>query len=303
MDMKNVKNANYFQADNEVKEIVEKKGVLVIPSPSAWDSFEWTRKYFKNKPKEGYFIWVKEQINHPVFTCVSLVSEKINQDLDNLVVVEEGLKVNLEGCCFAKKKNLKSSHNAKGVIVLKKNASLSYNHLHSWGKEDLVETDYNFILENNSNLEYVYKSVSSPKKMKINSNFDVSKGGNASVSLICDCKETETKINESLFLKGENSSGVIKLRLVGRRDSKVSAKSSVVTESPGKGHLDCQGLLVDDNSEVLLIPELVCKNKDAQVTHEASIGKISEEELNYLRMRGLSEEEAINLIISGFLEL
>jgi len=66
--------------------------------------------------------------------------------------------------------------------------------------------------------------------------------------------------------------------------------------------LDCQGLLVDKDSKISLTPELICQNKLAQITHEAAIGKISEEELSYLRMRGLSEEEAINLIVSGFFQ-
>jgi Fe-S cluster assembly scaffold protein SufB len=48
---------------------------------------------------------------------------------------------------------------------------------------------------------------------------------------------------------------------------------------------------------------LVCESKEAQITHEASIGKISEEQLNYLRSRGLNEKEAIDLIISGFLSV
>jgi len=50
------------------------------------------------------------------------------------------------------------------------------------------------------------------------------------------------------------------------------------------------------------VPKLICKDPRGQVTHEASIGKISEEELNYLRTRGLKEEEAVDLIVSGFLK-
>jgi hypothetical protein len=66
--------------------------------------------------------------------------------------------------------------------------------------------------------------------------------------------------------------------------------------------LDCQGLLVDKEAKISLIPQLVCKNKEAQITHEASIGKINEEQLTYLRMRGLAETQAIDLIINGFLK-
>ena len=70
-----------------------------------------------------------------------------------------------------------------------------------------------------------------------------------------------------------------------------------------KGHLDCQALITDRNAKVSLVPEVECEDKEAQVTHEASIGKVSEEQLNYLRTRGLTEEQALNLIISGFLRM
>lgn len=59
------------------------------------------------------------------------------------------------------------------------------------------------------------------------------------------------------------------------------------------------GLLLDGNSSIDAVPELL--NKDATLTHEASIGRISEEELSYLRSRGLTEDEAIGLIVTGFL--
>jgi Fe-S cluster assembly scaffold protein SufB len=61
--------------------------------------------------------------------------------------------------------------------------------------------------------------------------------------------------------------------------------------------------LVDKDSRIVLSPEIVCENRLAQITHEASIGRISEEELNYLMMRGLSENEAIDLIVGGFLTI
>ena len=70
---------------------------------------------------------------------------------------------------------------------------------------------------------------------------------------------------------------------------------------PGRGHLDCQGLVVGEKAMIRLVPSLVVKNKNALLTHEASIGKISEDELNYLRSRGLNKSEAIDLIVSGFL--
>ena len=120
--------------------------------------------------------------------------------------------------------------------------------------------------------------------------------------MIANCVGTEMNIKDVLILKGKGSSGIINLRLVSGKKSKVLAHSQVIADSESKGHLDCQGLLTDKKSNISLIPELVCKNKLAQITHEASIGKISQEQLNYLRTRGLTEKQATNLIINGFLE-
>jgi Fe-S cluster assembly scaffold protein SufB len=60
--------------------------------------------------------------------------------------------------------------------------------------------------------------------------------------------------------------------------------------------------MLDQTADVVLVPELLCRNKDAQITHEASIGKVSDEQITYLRSRGLREDEAVDLIVRGFLE-
>jgi len=275
MATKNAKNAHFWQIDNKVKNIFSTEGVIVLPSPQAWEKFSWTRKFFEKKPKEGYFVWVKEQTQKPLTTCVSMGSFKTSQNLTNLLVIEKNIKTKANVVCNALKKNLCSSHKAKGKLILKEGASLEYNHNHSWGEKDIVNIDYQFVLEKNSQLSFIYKNQSPPKSLEM---------------------------KESLLLKGEGSQGSIKLRLLGRKNSKILAKSSIIALAAGKGHLDCQGLLIDKNSVISLTPELICKNPQAQITHEASIGKISEEELNYLRMRGLAESEAIDLIVNGFLE-
>lgn len=300
--MKNVKNANFWQIDHRIKKIEEKKGIVVLSSPEAWKKIKLSREYFEKKPKEGYFIWVKKQVNFPLFTCLSIATKRTRQDLQNLLIIEKNLKISLQGTCNALKKNLAGFHKAEGKIILKENSVLKYEHFHSWGQEDVIEPNYEFILEKNSKLDYFYKNPFTPKKLKINTIFSILGNSSCNVEIFINCLKTQAEIKDSLILKEKGASGTVKLRLVGRKDSKISACSQILAEAESKGHLDCQGLLVDDESEILLRPELVCKNKKAQVTHEASIGRISEEQLSYLRMRGLSEREAINLIVSGFFQ-
>ncbi len=300
--MKNARNVHFWQIDNKIKSILKVNGVTLLTSPEAWKKFDWTRKYFSKKPEQGYFIWVKNQINFPLFSCISIAHKNVNQKLQNLLIVEKNLKISLKGSCNALKKNLNGKHKANGKIILKQGSFLKYNHIHSWGEKDIVEPEYEFILEKDSKLDYIYKTLFTPKKLRINNSFNLSAGASCDIKMIANCVETDVDIKDVLILKGKGSSGVINLRLVGGKDSKVLAHSQVIADSESKGHLDCQGLLADKKSEISLMPELVCKNKLAQITHEASIGRISQEQLNYLRMKGLTEKQATNLIINGFLE-
>jgi len=301
--MKNAKSANYLQVDHQVKNIFQAEGVTILTSPEAWERYNWTRKYFSKKPKEGYFIWLKKEIDFPLATCITIASPKISQNLMNLTVVEKNIKARASVICQAVKNNLCGIHRAKGKLILKEGAILEYNHFHKWGKYDFVNPDYEFILGENSRLIYTYKNLFPPKNLKLKTEIRSQKNSSSKISFIINGSNSKIELKDSIFLDGQNSQGLVKLRLVGKKNSRIQAESSIIAEGAGKGHLDCQGLLVSQDSEISLIPQLVCKNKKAQITHEASIGKISEEELNYLRMRGLSEREAIDLIVGGFLKI
>jgi len=301
--MKNAKNVHFWQVDNKVRNILGAEGVIVLPSPKAWQKFNWVKSYFKEKPKEGYFIWVKKQVSFPLSTCVTIASPKISQNLTNLLVIEKGLNVKANVFCNAAKNNLYGSHRAKGKLILKEGASLDYYHFHQWGEKDFVNLNYEFILEKNSKLIYNYKNLLPPKNLELKTKIYSGEKSSSNINFLINGVNSKIKIEDILFLEGKNSQGIVRLRLVGRKNSNIDAHSEIVAKGAVKGHLDCQGLLVDKDSKISLTPNLICENKEAQLTHEASIGKIAEEQLTYLRMRGLNEKEATDLIISGFLKL
>jgi len=303
MVMKSVKNANFWQIDHKVKNIFEVKGVTILPSPEAWQKFTWTRKFFGEKPKEGYFIWVKRKIDFPLATCITIASPKISQDLRNLLVIKKNIKAKANVICNAKEKFLCGKHLARGKLILKEGVFLEYNHIHKWGEKDFVSPDYEFTLEKGARLIYNYRNLFPPENLEFKTTIHSRENTSSNLNFIINSLNSKTKVKDTVFLEGKNSQTVVRLRLVGRKKSQIEAISQIFAEAPGKGHLDCQGLLVDKTAKISLIPQLVCQNKEAQITHEASIGKISEEELTYLRMRGLSEKEAIDLIVSGFLKL
>lgn len=302
MVMKNASNAHFGQIDNRIQNIFFVKGIEILPSQEAWQKYPWTRKYFFHKPQGGYFIWVKESIPTPLYTCISLSKKYSIQHLSNLLIVNKNIKVKANAICNALKPYLCGKHFAEGKIVLLSGAQLEYLHLHQWGKNDFVETNYQFILEENTRLFYRYQNNSAPKNLAIKTKFYLQKKAVVQSDVIIQGENSNVNIEENLYLQKEKSQGVINLKVVGRKFSKINGYNFIQADAPSKGHLDCQGLVVDKNTQISLIPKLVIKNKEALLTHEASLGRIKEEQLIYLRSRGLSKKEALDLIIKGFLE-
>lgn len=292
---------NYYQVDHKVKSLLKAKGVELLTSVEAYNKHAWSHKYFKKKPKEGYFIWIKKQIGSPLTSCVSIFNAKVSQQMENLIIVEPKLKVTLNATCNSLRANLCARHNAIGNVVLKKGAEVKVNHIHAWNTSDSVDVNYSFLLEENAKLAYNYKNINPPKQLKMNTIATLSDGASMDFSAIVDGEDIEVNLQDAILLKGKNSNAVVRLRFVGRDKARIAARSSIIAEGASQGHLDCQGLLLSKTAEIKLIPELNNKNQDAQITHEASIGRISEEVLEYLESRGLTEKQAIDLVVKGFL--
>ena len=301
--MKNAKSVHFWQVDHKIENIAVVPGNVILPSSQAWQKFKWVKKYFERKPREGYFIWIKKEVDFPLATCINIASPKISQNLTNLLVIEKGIKVKANVVCSALKNNLCGTHQAQGKLLLKSGSSLEYNHLHQWGQKDFVSSDYEFILEKGAKLLYTYKNLLPPENLKLKTTIQSNENSSSNLSFIINGLNSKIGIEDIVNLLGQNSQGIVRLRLVGRKNSQFEAISIISARAISRGHLDCQGLIVDESAKISLTPRLICQNKNALLTHEASIGKISEEKLTYLRMRGLTEKEAIDLIVSGFLTI
>lgn len=299
--MKNVKNAHYYQIDNKVLNIRSLEGVEVLKANEAYKKYYWLEKYFSTKPKEGYFIWVKKQPTKPLIICVAVSHKKINQKLQNLLIIEKGITAESSVSCSVLASGLCASHYAQGKIILKEGASLSYQHLHSWGQQDYVEPNYEFILEKGAKLNYFYQLLNSPKEITFKTKILVGEKASANFNIVMKGKNTVINIEEEMNLMAKNAQGTVRLRLVAEKNSRIKAINKLVAQAESRGHLECQGLNLDEQSSIELIPALINKNKNSLLTHEAAIGRINQEEINYLRSRGLTKKQAINLIINGFL--
>jgi len=303
MDMKNVKpvkGINYLQLNHKIKKVLKEKGVEAISIVEAWKRYKWIKKYIKKKPSEGYFVWIKEQIDFPVSTCVYVSEENVTQNMTNLTIIEPGIKAKGLSLCSSTGK-VNARHFARGIVIIKENSTFDLLSSHAWHPGDEVDIAYDYILEKNARLTYTFKDLRPPSKGIFKSISFIGKYASAKIKAVIDGINTDITTEDSVILNGKGSSGTVVIRTVGRKNSRIKGITKAIANAEGKGHLDCSGLIVDKNSKMDLIPLLSVNNKKAQLTHEASIGKIADEQLNYLRSRGLTEKQAIELIVSGFL--
>jgi Fe-S cluster assembly scaffold protein SufB len=111
-------------------------------------------------------------------------------------------------------------------------------------------------------------------------------------------------IGGKIHLEAPQSSGILVSRAIAADQSHVVTRGEIIGKTPKtRGHLRCDGLLLSETARISAIPQLEAQTKDAALSHEATVGKIEAEQLNYLMARGLSEEEAQSLIVQGFLTL
>ncbi len=299
--MTNVDTAHLALIDQRFTQPQPVNGVVTLPSQQAYQQYEWVRPYFDHEPEYGYFIWVKEQPATLVTLCALIETSHFQQKLANLLVVEPGIEAEMGASCEVAVPNVPGEHHARGTLILKAGSSLKYHHSHSWGLQNKVSTNYKFHLESKSCLQYNYQSQQPSLHNELNNQVYLAADAKAQVNVSARVKEASLTINEKFFLQGEGAEAVSRLRLVAEENSKIKADSQLIAQAAGKGHLDCQGLNLADSAQLELIPSLLDEDSGAELTHEAAVGKIAADKLHYLRSRGLSEDQAINLIVTGFL--
>ncbi|MHA1505804.1 MAG: SufD family Fe-S cluster assembly protein [Candidatus Asgardarchaeia archaeon] len=294
--------SNYIQEDNRFN-ILPVKGAELLPIKEAYEKYEWVKEHLR-KASEGYLLWIKKPIKMPISSCFLISSKGVEQKPTNLIVMEKGSEASIRTLCAAESIDLSSKHVGFTKVVLKEGAKLTMEHVHNWGKRDFVVSSTVLEMERGSRVFYKYKSLSPPKRFLVRSVGNIMEDAKLDTTIALRGRRSEARIFEYYNLLGKGADAVIKLRIVGDEGSDVEARSKITASADyTHGHLDCQGLLLSNRSRIDLIPELEALNKKSTLTHEAAIGRITEDAVNYLRTRGLSEERATDLIVTGFLEL
>jgi len=242
----------------------------------------------------------------PLHAYFRINSEKMGQFERTLIIADEGADVTYVEGCTAPIYNSSSLHAAVVEIVAHKNAHVRYVTIQNWSKNiyNLV-TQRAFAYEN-AYVEWIDANIGSKLNMKYPSVFLKEPGAKGEILSIAVAGDGQIQDSggKVYHLAPNTTSKII---------SKSVSKGTGLTTYRGLIHIDerarnskstvrCDTLLLDDEAKADTFPYNEIYANDATVSHEAKFGKINDEQLFYLMSRGLSEEEAITLIVLGFIE-
>lgn len=308
---------------HNVRSEVEQEGVVYMDIESAMkgEYADMVRKYFMKlvTPRDhkfaalhgavwsgGSFVYVPKgvQLSIPLQSYFRLNAKGAGQFEHTLIIVDEGASLHFIEGCSAPKYNVANLHAGCVELYVKKNAKLRYSTIENWSKNMYNLNTKRAIVEEGGTIEWVSGSFGS----HIGCLYPMSilKGDNSKmeftgVTFAGSGQNLDT--GAKVVHVGKNTSSFMNTRSISKSGGISTFRSSVVVEKSAKkakSSVSCQSLMLDSESRSDTIPAMDIRTKDAAIGHEAKIGSISGDSVFYLMSRGMTEEDARALIVSGF---
>ncbi len=246
------------------------------------------------------------KLEKPVHMCFGIIGTEGEQIIDSEIFVEENAEAKfISHCSFPKA--VKVIHRMKSRVHIGKNAKLSYEEVHFHGDDGGVEilpVTEGFIDEGGY-LKSEFRLVKG-RVGKIDLLYDYKLGKKAVADMdsrIYATKNDYIKIVEKMELNGEESKGTVKARVFAADETYSEVYTEIYGNAPyAKGHVDCIEVVKGEKAVVSAVPIIKVTNDKAELTHEASIGRVNKKELETLMARGLDEDEATDMIVRGMLK-
>jgi Fe-S cluster assembly scaffold protein SufB len=255
---------------------------------------------------QGFFIHVKRgaKVLFPVQACLYMTRGDIAQMVHNIVVLEEGAELNLVTGCAVRHGILSGAHLGITESYVGQNAKLISTMVHSWNPENVVRPRSGTVVEAGGCYVENYCSLEPAASIHSNPRTWLN-GENASakyLTIILGSKGSVIDTGGEVFLNDRNTRAELAHRAV-CTGGLIYQRGLLIGNASCRAHVDCAGLVLNAGDEGFIesIPGLRSLHPEARMSHEASIGKIAPEQVEYLQTRGMDQREAISLIIRGFL--
>ena len=309
---------------HQIREDLESQGVIFMDTDTALKEHpEYFEEYFgsvipsgDNKFSAlntavwsgGSFIYVPPgvQVDIPLQAYFRINTENMGQFERTLIIVDEGAYVHYVEGCTAPIYKSDSLHSAVVEIVVKKGGRCRYTTIQNWSNNVYNLVTKRAVAEKNATMEWIDGNIGSKVTMKYPAVWltgEHAKGEVLSVAFAGEGQHQDTG-SKMLHLAPNTSSNIVS-KSVARGGGRSAYRGLVQINAGAKGsksNVECDALLVDNISRSDTYPYIDIREDDVTLGHEATVSKVSQDQLFYLMSRGLAEDEAMAMIVRGFVE-
>ena len=308
---------------NMLKE-VEEKGVIFLSTDMALKLYpELFKKYFgtvvpfaDNKFSAlngavwsgGSFIYVPKGVHleKPLQSYFRINNEKSGQFERTLIIVDEGADVHYVEGCTAPTYSKESLHAAVVEIIVLKDGKCRYSTVQNWSTNIVNLVTKRAICYENASMDWIDGNVGSQVNMKYPACILAGEGAKGTcISIAVAGKGQFQDAGARMIHLASNTSSTIISKSIVKNGGVANYRGTVRHHRNAlncRSHVECDTLILDDISKSDTIPNNEVRNNTSYIEHEATVSKISEDQLFYLMSRGISEHDATQMIIMGFIE-
>jgi hypothetical protein len=317
------RSGSFIQVDTSVLHAAPtQEGIEVTSTRKALETYPWLSEYLWNVVpvdtdkytasaelnfQNGYFVRSLPGVKtvFPVQACLYLKAEDISQNVHNIIIAEEGSELHIITGCATDSPEARGLHIGISEFYVKKNAKITFSMIHNWAESVSVRPRSAIRIEEGGVFLNNYICLNPVQSLQLYpSAYLIGRGATARFNSILFAQPG------SLMDVGSRavlSAPEARCEMIARAlttGGKIVSRGLLVGEVEGiKAHLECRGIILAGDGEIEAIPELDGKVAGVDMSHEAAVGKIAREEVEYLMARGLSEDEAVATIVRGFLHV
>jgi Fe-S cluster assembly scaffold protein SufB len=317
------RSGTFIQMDNTaVHSSVRQEGIEVMATSQALEKYDWLSDYWwqavavdsdkytahvELNQSNGYFIRALpgNKTIYPVQACLYLSKARLAQNVHNIIIAEEGSELHIITGCTTAFKDEPGLHMGVSEFYIKRGAKVTFTMIHSWNPETAVRPRTAAIVEEDGLFLSNYVLMKPVQSLQM---YPAARcvGDNAVVrynSILVAAQGSSLDVGSRTILNAKGAKTEIISRAI-TTGGNIIARGYIEGNAPEvKGHLECRGLILEGKGMIHAIPELKGTLAGVDLSHEAAVGKIAEEEVEYLMARGLSRTEATATIVRGFLRV
>ncbi len=256
----------------------------------------------------GTFIYIPKGVKMqlPLQAYFRMNAKGAGQFEHTLIIVDEGAEVMYIEGCSAPVYNANSLHAGCVEVFVKKGARARYSSVENWSKNTYNLNTKRALVEEEGIMEWIGSNMGSCCTMLYPCSILKGKRARADhISIAFAGKGQNQDTGAKVIHLAEETSSTIKAKSISK-DGGITTYRGLLKMNKGaknaKSHTVCDALILDKDSISNTTPYMEINGESVDIAHEATTGRISEEKLFYLRSRGLSEENAMKLVVSGFIE-